>query len=435
MNNVISEQSDWDELISFISSKKLTPVIGKEMYKFREDGALQSIESYLSKQLLERSKVTDMPAMPLSDAVDYLGYEKNQKPRDIKSKLIAIEESISFDFPLLSDFLKIKDLNYFINTSVYNRVLEKMIKEARKQEVTSINFSLNEPFTDSDNLEKLEAPFVFNVFGSLQNTVDPALGQEDIMEYAGNFKEKMAAAINISNALKNRNILFLGCAFPDWMMHFTLRLLANEPMHEWGQNRTIIIVNDDTDYRKKLADKLKNYDVVTYEGNTSDFVEELTRQWQQKNPDDENKKKIFLSYTRADKEIVENVKQALENMGGVTCWYDNRDLEPGDNWLEKIVVSIRKADFFLPIISNNSLQHKDGYVHKEWAQGQTEWVYRNSSNHTGNYLIPVVVDNSDANSESIAEFFDGNINRIKIEGGNPDEEFLTKIKATLSKAN
>lgn len=434
MNRVISKQSDWDELIRFIANGKLTPVIGKEMYKFRQDGELQSIESYLSQQLLQQSGVSDATAMSLSDAVDYLGYEKGRKPREIKSTLISIEEEIAFDFPLISEFLQIKDLNYFVNTSVYNSVLEKLLHHSRKQEVSSVNFSLNEPFTDSTNLDKLTGPFVFNVFGSLQKTVDPALGQEDMLEYAGNFKEKMAAAINIGNALKNRNLLFLGCAFPDWMMHFTLRLLSNEPMHEWGDNRTIIVVNDNTAYREKLSDKLKNYDVITYEGNTADFVEELSRQWQQKNPEEEKKKNIFLSYTRADTTIVENLKQALEGMGGVNCWYDNRELEPGDNWLEKIVVSIRKADFFLPIISENSLQHKDGYVHKEWAQGQTEWVYRNSTKNSGNYLIPVVVDNSDANSDSISEFFDGDINRIKIAGGNPDNEFLTKMKATLTRA-
>ncbi len=434
MNRVISKQSDWDELIRFIANGKLTPVIGKEMYKFRQDGELQSIESYLSQQLLQQSGVSDATAMSLSDAVDFLGYEKGRKPREIKSTLISIEEEIAFDFPLISEFLQIKDLNYFVNTSVYNSVLEKLLHHSRQQEVSSVNFSLNEPFTDSTNLDKLTGPFVFNVFGSLQKTVDPALGQEDMLEYAGNFKEKMAAAINIGNALKNRNLLFLGCAFPDWMMHFTLRLLSNEPMHEWGDNRTIIVVNDNTAYREKLSDKLKNYDVITYEGNTADFVEELSRQWQQKNPEEEKKKNIFLSYTRADTTIVENLKQALEGMGGVNCWYDNRELEPGDNWLEKIVVSIRKADFFLPIISENSLQHKDGYVHKEWAQGQTEWVYRNSTKNSGNYLIPVVVDNSDANSDSISEFFDGDINRIKIAGGNPDNEFLTKMKATLTRA-
>ncbi|CAN5810868.1 hypothetical protein BH11BAC3_BH11BAC3_05680 [soil metagenome] len=435
MNRVIEDQSDWDELLGYISSRKLTPVIGKEMYTFSDNGSTLSIENYLAKQLLERSRITDSPDLSLPDTVDFLEFEKHIKPKDIKNKLMSIEEGIAFEFPLLADFLQIKDLNYYINTGVYNSILEKQIKAIRKEDPTAINFSLNEPFSDSDSLDKLTEPFVFNVFGSLKQNNDPAVGEDDMLEYAGNFKEKISAAINISNALKNRNLLFLGCTFPDWMMHFTLRLLSNEPLHEWGDNRTIIIVNDNTEYRKKLIDRLKNYDVTTYEGSTSDFVRELTRQWQQKNPQEETKKNVFLSYTRADTAIVENVKKSLEEMGGVNCWYDKRELEPGDNWLEKIVVSIRRADFFIPIISENSLQHKDGYVHKEWVQAQTEWVFRNSGKNSGNYLIPVVVDDSDANGNNIADFFDNNINRIKIPGGIPDNDFLNKIKATLNRVS
>ncbi|MEO6232406.1 MAG: toll/interleukin-1 receptor domain-containing protein [Ferruginibacter sp.] len=435
MNRVIEDQSDWDELLGYISSRKLTPVIGKEMYTFSDNGSTLSIENYLAKQLLERSRITDSPDLSLPDTVDFLEFEKHIKPKDIKNKLMSIEEGIAFEFPLLADFLQIKDLNYYINTGVYNSILEKQIKAVRNEHPTAINFSLNEPFSDSSSLDKLTEPFVFNVFGSLKQNNDPAVGEDDMLEYAGNFKEKISAAINISNALKNRNLLFLGCNFPEWMMHFTLRLLSNEPLHEWGDNRTIIIVNDNTEYRKKLIDRLKNYDVTTYEGSTSDFVKELTRQWQQKNPQEETKKNVFLSYTRADTAIVENVKKSLEEMGGVNCWYDKRELEPGDNWLEKIVVSIRRADFFIPIISENSLQHKDGYVHKEWVQAQTEWVFRNSGKSSGNYLIPVVVDDSDANGNSIADFFDNNINRIKIPGGIPDNDFLNKIKATLNRVS
>ena len=114
---------------------------------------------------------------------------------------------------MLTEFLGIRDLNYFINTAVYNNVLESNLAAVRNQDATSINFSINEPFSDSDDLERLQAPFVFNVFGSLLNTVDPALSEDDMLEYTGHFKEKMKNASNIINALKNKNLLFLGLFF------------------------------------------------------------------------------------------------------------------------------------------------------------------------------------------------------------------------------
>ena len=187
MNKLITEQSDWDELMDIISDRSLTPVIGNEMYAFRENGSMLSIDSYLSKQLFEQNKITDQTASSLSQAVDYLEFEKKQKTMDVIRKLKTIVKDISFDFPILDQFLQIKNLNYYINTAVYNNVLEKKILETRSKPATSINFSLNEPFSDSE----LGESFVFNVFGSLLNTVDPALSEEDLLEYTGHFFFKM----------------------------------------------------------------------------------------------------------------------------------------------------------------------------------------------------------------------------------------------------
>lgn len=433
MNKVITEQADWDELIDIISDKSLTPVIGKEMYSYKENGSMVSIDTFLSNKLFEQSRITDQATTTLTEAVNYLENEKKQKTLDVIRKLKSIVKDINFDFPLLNDFLQIKNLNYFINTAVYNSVLESKLQEVRKQPVTSLNFSIrDEEFKSNIDLENLEQPLVFNVFGSLLTTVDPALSEEDLQEYAWLYKEKMSGATNIINVLKNRHLLFLGCTFPDWMTRFILRMLTNEPMHEWGTNRTIIIVNDDSEFRKKQFEELKYYDVVTYAGNTGDFVKELSEQWKKRNPDKIKNKVVFLSYTRTDTQAVENLKKGIEKIGNVSCWYDNRELEPGDDWREKIVVNIREADLFIPLISANSLEHEDGYVQKEWEQGQNEWVFRHHAKKEGKYLIPVVIDDSQLYSEKLSKFFDPQINIEKIPQGNPGDDFLVAIKKMLN---
>ncbi|HLG40602.1 MAG TPA: toll/interleukin-1 receptor domain-containing protein [Chitinophagaceae bacterium] len=436
MKKVITEQSDWDDLLEMISDRVLTPVLGKEMYQFNENGNLLSIDTHVSRLLFEQNKITEQTATTLTQAVDFLEYEKNQNTIDVIKKLKSIvKEMNAVDFPLLDEFLSIKDLNYFVNTAVYNHVLENKIAETRKQKVDSINFSLRDgAVKDSDDPEKLSEPFVFNVFGSLMNTIDPALTEEDMLEYTGFFKEKISGATNIINALKNKNLLFLGCSFPEWMMRFSLRLLSSEPMHEWGKNRSIYIINDKTEYRENLYKAMKNYHIITYEGNTKDFVMELSTQWKQKNPNAVKNKMIFLSYTRDDTAAVENIKKGIESIGNITCWYDIRELEPGDDWEEKIVVNIRKADMFIPLISNNSLEHQDGYVHNEWKQGRNDWKFRNADKRGSKYLIPVVIDDSQLYNEKIAEFFDSKINIVKVPNGIPDPEFLNSIKKILELA-
>jgi hypothetical protein len=432
MNKMISDQYDWDELLDLISERKLTPIIGSELYNYNDKGTVCSLDDYLSNKLLELFRISDQPGLSLTQAVNYLEYEKKIKTLDVIRRLKTIVKEINFDFPALDDFLKITDLKYYVNTTVYNSILEKKINEIQGLNATSINFSINEPFKDSDALESLTEPFVFNVFGSILNTVDPALSEEDLLEYAGNFMLKMNGANNILNALQNKSLLFIGCAYPEWLIRFALRLLSNEPMNLWGSRRSVIVINDNTPYRQKLYDVLKNYEVITYEGSTAEFAKELTRQWKERNPNSQKKKTVFLSYTRADKEAVENMKKEIEQLGNISCWYDNKELEPGDDWREKIVVNIRQSDIFMPLLSANSLEHEDGYVQKEWSQGVNEWIFRNHDKKEGKYLIPVVIDDSQLYSDKISKHFDPKINISKVPGGKPSPDFLSDIKKILN---
>jgi hypothetical protein len=431
MNRVLSEQSDWDELMDFISEKQLTPILGKEIYKFKQNDQLTPLDEFLSKQILSLNHVQDQPDLTLTKAVSYLVNEKKLKAMDVTRKLKTLVKEISFEFPLLAELLSITDLNYFVNTAVYNNVLEYTFAAMRNQKASSINFSINEPFSDCEDLEKLKEPFIFNVFGSLLNTVDAALSEEDMLEYTGYFKEKMKNAANLINALSNHNLLFIGCAFPDWMVRFVLRLLSNEPMHNWGNKRTIIVVNDSSGQRETQYEFLRNYDVVTYEGNTTEFVHELSARWKQKNPSAVKAKRIFLSYTVKDKEAVETLKKALEGIANVTCWYDNREIKPGDDFKTEIAKNIKSADLFIPLISANSLLHKDGYVQLEWFTADNVNTFRKIDGNTEKYLMPIVIDDTNPYDTNVPKYF-SELSIGKVPQGNPGQEFIHQVRETLS---
>lgn len=430
MNKILSDQYDWDELMEFISDKNLTTIIGKELYKYEAAGNLVSIDSYLCTQLLQSFRVDDFPANSLADAMDYLVNKQLVKPMDIIRRLKGIVKEISFQFPLLNALLSIHELDYFVNTTVYNNVLEKKIFESRKEAATSINFSINQTFDDCGSLERITEPFVFNVFGSLLNTVDPALSDDDMLEYVSLFRERMSGATNLVNALKNKNLLFIGCAFPDWMNRFVLRLLSNEPLHDWGTKRTIILVNDESDFRQKQMDGLRNYDVVTYEAGTNEFVQELSRQWKQKNPSSNKKKSIFLSYTTLDRDAVETMKKNIEDTGEISCWYDKREIMAGDDFKREIAKGIKSADLFIPLISSNSLLHKDGYVQLEWFTADNVNTFRRIEGNMDKYLMPVVIDETNPYDPNVPKYF-SELSIGKVPGGDAGPEFIQQLKQTL----
>lgn len=431
MNKILSDQTDWDELLEYIADKQMTPIVGRELYQFEEYGNLLPFEDYLSQRLLQASNAADAGPLPLNKAVSHLLNDRRMKTLDVNRKLKSLVKEVSFNFPLLSGLLGIQDLQYFINTSVYNNILEQKLRDVRRQEPTSINFSINEPFSDCEDLEKLTSPFVFNVFGSLLHTVDAAVSEEDMLEYTGYFKEKMNGAANIVNALRNHHLLFIGCAFPDWMVRFVLRLLTNEPVQEWGSRRSIVVVNDRSPLRDAQFDYLRKFDVVTYEGNTADFVAELSQRWSQKNPVQHKSKKIFLSYTVKDRPAVETMKQALESLNNVSCWYDSREIAPGDDFADEIAKGIRSADLFIPLISENSLRHKDGYVQQEWMMAYNVNTFRKHDGNEGKYLMPVVIDETNPYDASVPRYF-SELSIGKVPQGLPGQEFLAQIKQTLA---
>ena len=132
MNKNLSEQSDWDELLDFITDRQLTPILGKEMYKFKQDDLLIPVDEYLSQQILGQNHISDQQELTLTQAVNYLVNEKKVKTMDIIRKLKLMIREINFEFPLLTQFLSITDLNYYVNTAVYNNVLENNLSCHKK---------------------------------------------------------------------------------------------------------------------------------------------------------------------------------------------------------------------------------------------------------------------------------------------------------------
>lgn len=75
------------------------------------------------------------------------------------------------------------------------------------------------------------------------------------------------------------------------------------------------------------------------------------------------KPQVFLSYAREDRSKAEQIYDHLAAQG-FKPWIDVRDLQPGSMWRESIEEAIRDSDFFLVLLSNNSIS-KSGYVQVE----------------------------------------------------------------------
>ncbi|MCY7420871.1 MAG: TIR domain-containing protein [Chitinophagaceae bacterium] len=432
MENSLPTQINWKELLKDISSGNVIPVIGNEVYKFLLNDSLTGIDNYLSGKLLKDNDLASLKPLTFAEVVDFLSKQKDLTVREVNGKLKEAVDEMNFKFPIIESFLSIDQLFFYLNTTVYSSIFEKNIKAERNLSPTSINFSIRSKFKDCDDLEALTKPLVFNVFGSFESP-DPALTEEEMLEFTTSFKERMNMyASSLLENLKEKSLLFLGCTHPDWLLRFFLRVLSNERINDWMDRPSqIIAVNDPSDYREKQYEFFKNYNVHTYPGNVSEFVEELASKWRNLNPDRVKQKLVFLSYNQDDTQAVENLKSAIESIKNVTCWYDKEKLYSGDNFDLVIIDNIRKADLFIPLISDHSLNKQDKYVVDEWFKADTVNKMREIDGKTDKYLMPILIDNSDLNHSLVKKFYP-NLSIERVPDGNPTQDFLNRVKATLN---
>jgi len=97
--------------------------------------------------------------------------------------------------------------------------------------------------------------------------------------------------------------------------------------------------------------------------------------------------RVFISYAKEDFKFAKRLYDELTNYGAIP-WIDNENLLPGQRWKPVIEDSIRSSQYFIAILSNNSVS-KTGYVQKEL---KIALEYLDEIPETEIFLIPIRID-------------------------------------------
>ena len=63
---------------------------------------------------------------------------------------------------------------------------------------------------------------------------------------------------------------------------------------------------------------------------------------------------VFISYSHHDKALCEQLAELLESKVQTRVWYD-KALTPGETFRKKIVETIQAADYFIVLLSEDSV--------------------------------------------------------------------------------
>ncbi|MCP4100546.1 MAG: toll/interleukin-1 receptor domain-containing protein [Lentisphaerae bacterium] len=97
---------------------------------------------------------------------------------------------------------------------------------------------------------------------------------------------------------------------------------------------------------------------------------------------------VFISYARKNIETAVKLFNDLE-ANGIIPWLDIYELLPGQQWKPTIIQAIKKCDYFIALLSSNSVNH-EGFVQKELKEA-LEILDECPNNDI--YIIPVRLDN------------------------------------------
>jgi TIR domain len=288
------------------------------------------------------------------------------------------------------------------------------------------------------------------LFGKSRPAPIFAIHDEDVLEYAHTV---IARGSQVPAAflgeLQQRNLLLIGCNFPDWLSRFFLRATRRSRLLSQAEERREWLI-EPLAPEESLTCFLRSYSKDTEilsDIPPGDFVAELHRRWMAEHGAGTPQAAVpgakpptqllfFISYSRTtDLPQAEALYRALLNLGVTESevWFDKQTIEPGHDFKHRILDGIRGCRYFLPLLSQKVNVREEGFVFDEWQEANDRKKAMNRE-----FVLPVIVD-SDYEPEryTATPVRDGNWARLDFchaPEGAPDKRMIAKLKGLLREA-
>ena len=399
-SNIFDNNNDeplWDKLIQQIIDGNVIPVIGADLlidnssnlHKFIMDGLARTFG--VSKQVNSFSELVYASEYKNKFKLDNIYYQVD--------KIFAAKR-----FPAserLRRLLSIRQFPFIITTS-FTPVIEQAMQNIWKDELRVMKFN-NNPSENSDikNGADLRKPTIYYMFGKVGAGAHKyVLTDIDLLDFVSSWlsNDNKARPKNLCNELKDKYLLMLGNTYSDWLFRFIWYSMRKPNL---GQG---MLAYDTLD--ESLINFLERTETFTKQ-NTSDVIDQILVRLDKKLKENEaikfNKPEenmdVFISYSRSDTQVAEQLYKALTAQGK-RVWYDKYNLTDGGLFMDEIRKAIKTAKYFVPILTPNIEKEKrESHIYRnEW---DTAIEVAISMGRT--YIIPLADSNFDFYKAAIPE--------------------------------
>jgi TolB-like protein len=136
---------------------------------------------------------------------------------------------------------------------------------------------------------------------------------------------------------------------------------------------------------------------------------------------------VFLSYASQDAEAARKICEALR-AAGIEVWFDQSELRGGDAWDQSIRKQIKTCALFLPVISHNTHDRREGYFRLEWKLA-VDRCHLMDAGMT--FLLPIVIDDTAEEDERVPERF-REVQWTRLPSGITPPAFVERVRHLLA---
>lgn len=330
----------------------------------------------------------------LDDFMDFV----NENRSCIKLKDEVLNFLVTFNFPI-------------IITTVCFDIIEQQL-QGEIEDYKSIWYKPNKE--NSTLLPRC----VYHIFGQAKDGAKWVSDEDLLLTFLLSHNHKEYGATGLTDFLKEneKKLFVLGCNLPNWLFRFLWQptQVGRTSNLKTTQGYWINKEKPEDSFENFLKKKNFSADEQVKEilvDATKLLQEEQQREAEERSSyiDEEEHFDVFISYASEDRQIATNIFEALKNIN-VKAWFDDRgkgEITPGSPYWEKIKNGIKHSAHFMPIITGNWM-HKltntsslknETYLVRDWL---AECKKNDSTTRLkANYSIPVIIEGSEYNEESI----------------------------------
>jgi hypothetical protein len=417
------KEQQWHRLLGEIDDRHVVPVIGPELLVVETPRGMMPLHRYLGIEIagmlgLDENQLPDRYS--LDDVVREYFRDPRNDPGDLHSMLRDLLEARRWPTPKpLRQLAEIPALEVYLNAT-FDTLLEDTLNEVRfggEARTLSFSYSRSRKIDDIPAAYLAEAtdrvirdPAVYYAFGKFSPTCDYGLREEDVLQVCMRLQSRDQRPNNLFDLLKSRSLLMLGCSFPGWLARFFFAAAKGENFLTQACGGVVADSNSPRD--PSLVAFLERRKTAVYmRGDAAAMVDELHRRWHERRPAAAAPQRsapiqqkpdfVFISYAKEDRTYAQLIYDSLQT-SGIDAWFDQSNLEPGDDFRNEILRGIRDCSFFLPLVSDHTDTKERRFFRREWFEAVDEAKCRSSSDR---FILPVGVDGTPPESRDVPSEF------------------------------